>query len=75
MTKSSSHTTTPTLSKLDQIERLLRQPDGASIADLMSATGWQQHSVRGVLSGAIRKRGLTLSSTKADGVRRYTVSN
>lgn len=58
-------------SKLDQVETLLRAQGGASIAELMEATGWQQHSVRGALAGAIRKRGLDVSSDKVDGVRRY----
>lgn len=35
---------------------LLKQASGASLADLMSATGWQAHSVRGVISGVLRKR-------------------
>lgn len=58
-------------SKLDQVEALLRAEVGASIAELMAATGWQQHSVRGALAGAIRKRGLTVTSEKVDNVRRY----
>jgi len=37
----------------------------------MAATGWQQHSVRGAMAGALRKRGLIISSEKTDGVRRY----
>ena len=58
-------------SKLDRLEALLLEPTGASIADLMVATGWQQHSVRGALAGAIKKRGLLVASDKIDGVRRY----
>lgn len=60
--------------KLDQVEAMLRANDGASIAELMAATGWQQHSVRGALGGAIRKRGLNVSSHKTGGVRRYRVA-
>jgi hypothetical protein len=62
---------TRTPSKLDQVEALLLEVDGASIAELMLATGWQQHSVRGALAGALTKRGLTITSDKVDGVRRY----
>ncbi len=58
-------------SKLDRLEALLLAPSGAAIADLMTATGWQQHSVRGALAGAIKKRGLLVTSDKVDGVRRY----
>lgn len=63
--------TTKAPSKLDLVEGLLLEVGGASIAELMAATGWQQHSVRGALAGALRKRGLTITSDKLDGVRRY----
>jgi hypothetical protein len=59
------------LSKLDQVQQQLLGESGASIAELMAATGWQQHSVRGAMAGALKKRGLTISSAKVDGVRRY----
>lgn len=61
------------LTKLDQVEALLGGKDGASITELMSATGWQQHSVRGALAGAIKKRGHVLASEKVDGIRRYRI--
>jgi hypothetical protein len=57
--------------KLAMVEDLLRRPGGASIAELVAATGWQQHSVRGAMAGALRKRGLVITSDKVDGVRRY----
>ena len=54
---------------------MLRSADGASIAALMEATGWQQHSVRGFLAGVVRKRlGLTLESTKVAGTRVYRIA-
>ena len=62
------------ISKLDQVEALLKAPEGASLAELMSATGWQQHSVRGALAGAIKKRGHSVASEKVDGVRRYRLA-
>jgi hypothetical protein len=34
---------------------LLSQPEGASIAEMMQATGWQQHSMRGFLAGTVRR--------------------
>ena len=54
---------------------LLSRPDGASIDELMQATDWQQHSVRGFLAGTVKnKLGLTLNSSKATGeVRRYRI--
>jgi hypothetical protein len=53
----------------------LKRPNGATLKELMKATGWQPHSLRGFLSGTIGKNmGLTLSSTKAeDGERTYSI--
>ena len=55
---------------------LLSQPEGASIEEMMQATDWQQHSVRGFLAGTVkRKLGFSLTSLKPNGgVRRYLVS-
>lgn len=55
---------------------LLGQPNGASIADMMKATDWQQHSIRGFLAGTVKKKmGLALTSSKVDGeVRRYQIA-
>ncbi len=60
-------------SKKDAILALLRQKDGATVTELAAATGWQEHSVRGFLSGTIRKKlGLPLISDKPEGgERRY----
>jgi Protein of unknown function (DUF3489) len=57
--------------KLDTLEKLLIRKNGATIADMMKATGWQQHSVRGAMAGALKKRGLIITSTKTDSGRRY----
>jgi hypothetical protein len=61
--------------KIEQCLTLLRHLDGATIAELQAATGWQVHSVRGFLAGTVKKKlGLRLASNKAeDGVRRYHV--
>ena len=54
---------------------LLGRREGATIEDLEQATGWQKHSVRGFLAGAVKKKlGLTLVSEKHDvGPRRYRI--
>lgn len=61
-------------SRLDQLQHLLSRDDGASIAEMVKATGWQQHSVRGAMAGALKKRGLVITSQKLDGLRRYRAS-
>ena len=56
---------------------LLNRPEGATVEELQAATGWQQHSVRGFLAGAVKKKlGLTLLSEKPDvGPRRYRIAS
>ncbi len=62
-------------SKLDRMITLLRQKKGASLEDLCSATGWQAHSVRGAIAGALKKKGHEITSEKIDGVRRYRIGD
>jgi hypothetical protein len=58
-------------SKAAQVLELLKRPGGASLQEIMKATEWQAHSVRGFLSGALRKKlALTVDSTKQDGGER-----
>jgi len=60
-------------SKLDRLAMLLKRPEGAGIDELAAAVGWQAHSVRGALAGALRKKGHVIVSEKRDGVRRYRI--
>jgi hypothetical protein len=54
--------------KLDALITALRRPDGATIADLMEATAWQAHSVRGAISGNLKKKlKLEVASSVVDG--------
>jgi Protein of unknown function (DUF3489) len=55
---------------------LLSRPEGATIAELQEATGWQPHSVRGALSGLIKKKlGHKVSSAKEERGRVYRVAS
>jgi hypothetical protein len=62
-------------SKTNKVLELLKRPGGVTAKDLMKATGWQPHSVRGFLSGTVgKKMGLTVASAKGeDGERSYSV--
>ena len=62
-------------SKTAKVLDLLKRPDGATLKELMKATGWQPHSVRGFLSGTVgKKMGLIVQSSKDDdGERTYSV--
>ena len=58
-------------SKQDRLIELLRRPEGATIAQMVDATGWAPHTCRGVMAGALKKRlGLTVTSTKIAGEQR-----
>ena len=60
-------TVTASTTKLAQLEALLRRPEGATLDQISTSIGWQAHSVRGAMSGALKKkRGLTITSDKAE---------
>ena len=60
-------------SKTAKVLDLLKRPNGATLREIMKATAWQAHSVRGFISGTIgKKMGLTVTSSKGeDGERSY----
>lgn len=54
---------------------MLQSPAGPTLAAMMKATGWQQHSVRGFLAGVVRKHlKLKLGSKKVNGTRVYQIA-
>jgi hypothetical protein len=60
--------------KHDKVLAMLRSKQGTTIAAMMKTTGWQQHSVRGFLTGVVRKRlKLNLTSEKPDKDRIYRI--
>jgi hypothetical protein len=67
----------PAGSKQSQLLAMLRSPSGATIEQMTCATGWQPHSVRGVISGVLRKRlklNVVCTQDPAGGARVYRVA-
>lgn len=62
-------------SKQDRLIAMMRQAKGSAMAEMMEATGWEAHSIRGLISGVLKKR-LNLNvvlESSSDGVRRYRI--
>lgn len=62
----------PEISKRAQLMTLLERDQGASLDDIVAATGWLPHTTRPALTG-LRKSGIILESGKVDGIRRYRI--
>ncbi|WP_211226460.1 DUF3489 domain-containing protein [Brevundimonas aveniformis] len=61
--------------KLGAVVELMRRAEGATVQQMSEATGWQAHSVRGAMSGALkRKHGLTITSEKGEAGRVYRIA-
>jgi hypothetical protein len=61
-------------SKQAQVIGLLQRPEGATIEEMASAMGWQRHTVRGLISGALKKKlGLDIVTQKTDRGRCYRI--
>ena len=62
-------------SKQDGVIAMLRRTEGATVDEVVSAMGWQRHTVRGVFSGTLKKKlGLTIASAKEERGRVYRIA-
>jgi hypothetical protein len=72
---SNAATSKASSSKQSAILKMLYEPTGTTIAAIMKATDWQQHSVRGFFAGVVKKKlDLNLVSDKVDGQRIYRIA-
>ena len=61
--------------KLGALVEMLRRKEGARLEELMTLTGWQAHSVRGAIAGAVKKKlGLAVVSEKSEAGRVYRIT-
>ena len=62
-------------SKQDAVIAMLRRPEGSTVDEVVNATGWQRHTVRGVFSGTLKKKlGFTIASTNEERGRVYRIA-
>jgi hypothetical protein len=76
MPKKASKVEKPVATKAAKIAALLQRNTGATLADLVKVTGWQEHSIRGFMSGTLKKKqGVEVRSTHEEGKpRRYFIN-
>ena len=60
-------------SKTEMVLTLLKRPEGATLDELLAATGWLPHTTRAAMTG-LKKKGHQITRTKVDGISRYTVA-
>lgn len=73
--KKPERATARTGTKQEQLIEMLRRPSGATIEQMAKALGWQPHTVRGAIAGALKKKlGLTVASEKVEGERVYRIA-
>ena len=61
--------------KTAQVVAMLQRKNGATLAEIMKTMGWQKHTVRGFMAGAMKKAGYTVESFKSDkGDRTYRIN-
>ena len=60
--------------KIEKLIAALQKPDGADMAPMIAATGWQAHSIRGAMAGAVRKRGHDVGSEKIGDPRVWRIT-
>ena len=64
----------PRVNKSDLVVELLQRAGGATLDEMVGVTGWLPHTTRAALTG-LKKKGLQVTSEKADGVRRYRIES
>jgi hypothetical protein len=69
-----AETLAPAVSKTATVIALLQRADGATLGDLVAATGWLPHTTRAALTG-LRKKGHVIDKTKVDGVSVYRIAS
>jgi hypothetical protein len=66
---------TPPVSKQAQVIEMLRRPRGATLDEIMTVTGWQRHTARGVIAGALKKKlELVVTSAREERGRVYRIA-
>lgn len=65
---------TRTATKIEMLITALQQPGGADMAAMITTTGWQAHSIRGAIAGAVRKRGHDVGSAKVGETRVWRIT-
>ena len=63
----------PAETKIDKVIKLLKRKDGATLDQMVKATGWQPHTTRAAMTG-LRKKGHTIDREAVDGTSRYRIT-